>query len=194
MYMSNLPKNKLQTKYFTIPNLLSMFRIALIPICVWMYCVERNSILTATILLLSWFTDMIDGFIARKFNMISEFGKILDPVADKLTQSAMLFCLLFNFHAMLYLFLFMVIKETAMAITGYIVIKKTNTVYGANWHGKIATGALYTILFIHILWINIPLYLSTTLILLCAGLMLLSLVLYITLNINILKQHIKEDF
>lgn len=193
MCMSNLQKNKLQTKYLTIPNILSMFRIVLIPICVWLYCVERNSILTAVILLLSWFTDMIDGYIARKFNMISDLGKVLDPIADKLTQAAMLFCLLFNFHAMLYLLIFMIVKETTMAITGYVVVKKTKTVYGADWHGKIATGALYTILFIHILWINIPLYLSTTLILLCGGLMLLSLVLYITLNINILKQHIKEN-
>lgn len=187
-------KKETQNKYLTIPNMLSLFRIALIPFCVWLYYIERNSILTATVLLLSWFTDMIDGFIARRFNMVSNLGKILDPIADKLTQAAMLFCLLFNFHAMLYLLIFMIVKETTMAITGYVVVKKTKTVYGADWHGKIATGALYTILFIHILWINIPLYLSTTLILLCAGLMLLSLVLYITLNINMLKQHIKENF
>lgn len=188
MYMSNLPKNKLQTKYLTIPNLLSMFRIILIPICVWLYCVERNSIITATILLLSWFTDMIDGFIARRFNMVSDLGKVLDPVADKLTQAAMLFCLVFNFPEMLYLLLFLIMKETVMAITGYIVIKKTKTVYGANWHGKIATGALYTILFVHILWINNPSSLSTLFLLLCGGLMLLSFALYMVLNIKSLKR------
>lgn len=190
MYMSNTQKNK----YLTIPNILSIFRIVLIPVCVWFYWLENKPIATAAILLLSWLTDMIDGFIARRFNMVSDLGKILDPVADKLTQATMLFCLVFTFPETLYLLVFMIIKEITMAVTGYLVIKKTKTVYGADWHGKIATGALYTILFIHILWINIPSSLSITLILICGGLMLLSLVLYITLNFNMLKQQSKEDF
>ena len=189
MYMSNTQKNK----YLTIPNMLSVFRIVLIPVCVWLYWVENKPVSTSAILLLSWLTDMIDGFIARRFNMVSDLGKILDPVADKLTQATMLFCLVFTFPETLYLLFFMIIKETVMAITGYVVIKKTKKVYGADWHGKLATGALYTILFIHLLWSNIPTELSVTFISLCGGLMLLSLVLYIILNANMLKQHSKEE-
>lgn len=175
-------------KILTIPNILSMFRIALIPVCAWLYCVEKNSVLTAIVLLLSWLTDMVDGFVARKFNMVSDFGKVLDPVADKLTQAAMLFCLIFKFPKMLILLLFMTVKEIIMAITGYMVIKQTGNVHSANWHGKIATGFLYTMLFIHILWINIPFELSTTIMVICGGMMLLSLILYTTRNIRLLKK------
>ncbi len=175
-------------KILTIPNILSMFRIVLIPVCVWLYCVEKNSVLTAVILLLSWLTDMVDGFVARKFNMVSDFGKVLDPVADKLTQATMLFCLIFKFPYMAVLFLFMTVKEIIMAVTGYMVIRQTGNVHSANWHGKIATGILYTMLFIHILWINIPPALSTGIMIICGGMMLLSLILYTTRNIKLLKK------
>ena len=175
-------------KILTIPNILSMFRIALIPVCAWLYCVEKNSVLTALILMLSWFTDMVDGFVARKFNMVSDFGKVLDPVADKLTQAAMLFCLIFKFPGMMLLLLFMTIKEIIMAITGYMVIRQTGNVHSANWHGKIATGILYTMLFIHILWINIPPLLSAGIMIICGGMMLLSLILYTARNIRLLKK------
>ena len=73
-------------KIFTIPNLLSFLRLVMIPWFVWEYLDQENSIGTALILLLSGFTDTIDGMIARRFNMVSNLGKALDPVADKLTH------------------------------------------------------------------------------------------------------------
>ena len=86
-------KNKCQKEIWTIPNILSMFRIALIPVLVWMYVVVQDDFMTLCLLSLSGITDIVDGIIARKFQMISDFGKVLDPVADKLTQTAMLVCL-----------------------------------------------------------------------------------------------------
>ena len=83
-----------QSRILTIPNLLSFFRLCLIPVFMWLYCVEKNYLWTGIILILSGLTDTVDGIIARKFNMISDLGKVLDPIADKLTQAAMLFCLL----------------------------------------------------------------------------------------------------
>ena len=80
-------------KVFTIPNILSFFRLILIPVLIWSYVVKKNYAATGWILLLSGLTDIADGFIARRFHMISKLGKILDPVADKLTQATMLFCL-----------------------------------------------------------------------------------------------------
>ena len=90
-----------QNKILTIPNLLSLFRLCLIPVFMWLYCVEKNYLWTGIILIISGLTDTVDGFVARHFNMISDLGKILDPVADKLTQAAMLFCLLTRFPLMI---------------------------------------------------------------------------------------------
>ena len=81
----NNKENSYKGKIITIPNLLSLFRILLIPIIVWLYCVEKKYELTILVLLISGASDIIDGFIARRFNMISDIGKALDPIVDKLT-------------------------------------------------------------------------------------------------------------
>ena len=80
----------------TIPNLLSLFRLLMIPVIVWLYVKEKNYYAAAAMVLISGATDIADGIIARKFNMISDFGKILDPMADKLTQGALIICLSFK--------------------------------------------------------------------------------------------------
>ena len=95
--MSETMENKYQKKIITIPNLLSFFRLCLIPIMVWIYCVKKDYLWTTLILTLSGLTDVVDGTIARKWGMISDFGKILDPIADKLTLAAMLFWLVTRF-------------------------------------------------------------------------------------------------
>ncbi len=115
-------------RILTIPNLLSFFRIALIPIIAWSYCVKRDNTLTAILLLLSGATDIIDGFIARTFHMVSDLGKVLDPVADKLTQATMLICLMMRFPLMMIPLAVMVVKELCMAISGCLVIRKTQVV------------------------------------------------------------------
>ena len=78
--------SKYEKKIVTIPNILSFFRICLLPVIVWLYGVENNYVWAGYILILSGVTDMADGYIARHFHMISNLGKILDPIADKLTQ------------------------------------------------------------------------------------------------------------
>ena len=82
-----------QKKIITIPNILSFFRLCLIPVIIWLYTVEKNDAAAGAVLILSGATDVADGFIARHFHMISDLGKVLDPIADKLTQAAMLFSL-----------------------------------------------------------------------------------------------------
>ena len=82
-----------QNNIFTIPNLLSAFRLLLVPVIAWLYCGQGDYPLTAGVLLLSGATDIADGFIARRFRMVSDLGKVLDRVADKLTQAVALGCL-----------------------------------------------------------------------------------------------------
>lgn len=171
-------------KILTIPNALSLFRLLLIPLFVWLYVAKDDMIMTTVVLVLSGLTDIADGYIARTYNMVSDFGKALDPVADKLTQLAMLFCLMYHFPHMFIPLVLLAIKELTTAITGSITIYKTKTVMGAVWHGKLTTFALYTMMVIHLLWGNIPPVVSDTLIGICVGIMMLSFVLYTIRNIK----------
>ena len=77
----------------TIPNFISFFRIALIPLFLWLYCAEEKPFAAIAVLAVSGISDIADGIIARRFNMVSDFGKLLDPVADKLTQAALILSL-----------------------------------------------------------------------------------------------------
>ena len=177
-------EEKYKHKIITIPNVLSFFRLLLIPVIVWLYIVKKDPIWTMVILALSGITDIVDGIIARKCNMISDFGKAFDPVADKLTQIAMLFCLVSRFRWMLLPLCVLVVKEITAGIMGLMVIRKTGNVDGAVWHGKATTVALYSMMIIHLLWFNIPGVISGILIGACTALALLSAFLYTRENVR----------
>ena len=185
--------NTYQKKIITIPNVLSFFRLCLIPVIVWLYTVKQDYLWTLLILLMSAITDIVDGIIARKCNMISDFGKAFDPVADKLTQMAMLFCLVSRFPYMMIPFVLLVVKEVFTGITALITIKRTNTVKGAVWHGKLTTVALYSMMAIHLLWYNIPRTVSLILVSICIGIMLMSFILYAIQNIKAIKNKTFEE-
>ena len=185
--------NTYQKKIITIPNILSFFRLCLIPVIVWLYTVKQDYLWTLLILLLSAITDIVDGIIARKFNMISDFGKAFDPVADKLTQMAMLFCLVSRFPYMMIPFVLLVVKEVFTGITALITIKRTNTVKGAVWHGKLTTVALYSMMAIHLLWYNIPRTISLILVGICIGIMLMSFIMYAIQNFTAIRKRTFEN-
>ncbi len=168
---------------------MSFFRLCLIPVIVWLYCVKENYLWTTVIFLISGATDIIDGFIARKFNMISDFGKAFDPVADKLTQIAMLFCLVTRFPLMLVPLIILVIKEVLAATMNLITLKKAGFVVAAVWHGKVNTVLLYATMFVHIVWFNIPETVSNILIGGCIAMMLLSSVLYTKSDVKDIKEN-----
>lgn len=174
-------------KVLTVPNALSFFRLCLIPVFVWLYCVKHSYEWTGTLLMLSGLTDMVDGFIARKFDATSDVGKILDPIADKLTQGAMLFCLLTRFPRMWVPLALLIVKELFMGLTGLMVIRKTRQVFSALWHGKVATCLLYAMMILHVMWPGIPRRLSDASVGACVAMMLISVVLYGCHNIQILR-------
>lgn len=181
-------ENGTQNKILTIPNVLSFFRLCLIPLLIWLYCVKQDFILAGYVLLLSGVTDIADGFIARRFHMISDFGKVLDPIADKLTQGTMLFCLFTRFHWMLVPLALMLVKELYMGISGVLVIKRTGTVFGANWHGKVATCLLYAMMIVHIVYYDISALASNLLIASSVVMMVVSMILYGIRNTKALKE------
>lgn len=184
-------------KIVTIPNGLSLVRLILIPIIVWAYCFLENNYLTFAILLISGLTDMVDGFIARKFNMTSDVGKILDPIADKLTQLAIFFCLMTNFYrykltVKFYVFLIMfsllIVKEVVQGIDGLVLTKKCQKIYSASWFGKITSGAMFITTVIHLLWQKIPNWLTIVLGCLTMCFMIFATVMYILRNHFLIKE------
>lgn len=177
-----------KTKILTIPNLLSFFRICLIPVFIWLYCVRKNELWTGIVLILSGIMDVADGLIARRFHMISDVGKALDPVADKLTQGAMLLCLISRFSLMLIPLLLMTVKEIYMGVAGVMVIRRTGNVPGADWHGKAATGLLFAMMILHIFWPEIPSAVSIVSVAACTVMVGISFVLYAMRNIRDLKR------
>lgn len=181
-----MKESKYKDKIFTIPNLLSFLRLCMIPVMVWLYIGKQDYGLTALILVLSGLTDLADGYIARHFDMVSDFGKAFDPVADKLTQIAMMLCLVTRFPLMLLPWIVLVVKEVFTGITSLLAIHKTGQVEGAVWHGKVTTTLLYLTMGIHLLWYGIPQVISLILIGLCTGMMLLSAVGYGIRNFKLL--------
>ena len=172
-----------QNRILTIPNLLTLFRILLIPVIAWLYCWKADYPMAAWVLVVSGATDVADGFIARKFRMVSDLGKVLDPIADKLTQTVALVCLLTRFSAVWWVLGVLVFKETVMTVMGLAVIRRTGSVYSAAWHGKLATVTLYGVIIAHIAWYDIPAAVSGALVAAGAGCILLSLALYTTANL-----------
>ena len=135
----------------------------------------------------------MDGFIARKFDMISDFGKAFDPVADKLTQIVMMFCLVTRFPLMLIPLVILIIKEALAAIMNMITLEKAGFVVAAVWHGKLNTVLIYTTMFIHIVWFNIPEIVSDVLIAICIIMMLISSFLYTKSDVKAIKKENKRD-
>ena len=144
---------------WTIPNLLSLFRLVLIPVYVVIYLNAREDsdyYIAAGILAVSCLTDLIDGKIARHFNMISTLGKILDPVADKATQFTLIVCLALKYPILQYLVALFVIKESFQLIAGGINLRKGKMLKGALLSGKICTTILFVSLILMVMIPNLP--------------------------------------
>lgn len=133
---------------FTIPNVLSMIRLALIPIYMIIYLNAENAshyYVSAGILAVSCLTDLIDGQIARRCNMVSTLGKMLDPFADKATQFTLIICLAIRRNLLLLwcLIALFVAKEGFQLIAGSIILHKGKILSGAVLPGKICTAILF---------------------------------------------------
>lgn len=130
----------------TIPNLLSFFRLILIPVYMSIYMraqITRDYVIAGAILAASCLTDMVDGKIARKFNMITTFGKFLDPLADKLTQFALLLCLAIRYPVLWAVFSLFVLKELFQLFAGILAANHGYILKGALFSGKVCTTILF---------------------------------------------------
>lgn len=185
---------------FTVPNILSYLRIALIPVFVILFYIayHRHSmecqIAAVVILLFSGLTDMLDGWIARKFNQITELGKIVDPLADYLTQFAVVVCLAAVYWLLIPVIALLVVKEISMAVLGLVFLHKGKKLTGAQWYGKVTTGVFYAVMFILLVvpYDKMAFECSTVLIIISGAWMLLSFILYVQQYVRMWRE-LKEE-
>lgn len=188
--MSNDPIKRnigrqIRAEAFSIPNILSYFRLLLIPLFIVLYVREDFTEALIT-LAASGLSDILDGRIARKYDMVTDLGKVLDPVADKLTQCAMMLCVAMRYPAMWWLLGLHVVKELIMLVMGWYVLKRTDTVNSAIWAGKLCTGVIYAVMMLHVILPHLPQPVSVGCTIVCAGLIVLSLIVYTARYVKIL--------
>ncbi len=171
--------NKLFKEVLTIPNLLTLLRFILLGVFMVLYLnadTNTEKYTAIVILAFGFLTDFFDGFIARRFNMISDLGKAIDPIADKLSHGVIMLCLCAKHRLIILLVAILIIKESFMAVMGIRNFKR-GIVNSAKWFGKICTAILFVAL-IALLVFDLSSFWANTIIIFCAVIMLWSLVMY----------------
>ena len=146
-------------EYFSVPNIMSYFRLLLIPVYLYVYLTadeEGGYGWAAVVIAVSGLTDMLDGKIARRFNMITEWGKFIDPVADKLTLAAIALSMAFRYPLMGLMFAVYLVKELYMFFMGAYMMKRGFKMDGAQWYGKVCTAVTYGSVFLLLVIPGLP--------------------------------------
>ncbi len=133
---------------FSLPNILSYIRILMIPVIMMCYLGLKLPITSAILVIASGFTDVLDGFIARKFHMVTDFGKLIDPIADKLTQAALICCLIPQYLVVVVLVALMAVKELLLLKWGLKAFHEREKVNSSKWFGKLCSLFIYLSLFV----------------------------------------------
>ena len=180
---------------FTVPNVLTVIRLLLIP-PMMLFLLDQNYIMAGLMLLLSALSDMLDGLTARKLNQITALGKILDPIADKLTLIAVVACVnilypdIFVFTAVLFA------KEVLMLSGGAFLLRRKIKPPAAKWYGKMSTVIFYssviTLVLLKAIWGYTNKTLTFCLLAVTTASMLFSLVMYFLLFLGLARKYRAE--
>jgi len=141
--------------WFTIPNILSYIRILMIPLYVYLFINAEDAVeyyWAGALLVLSGLTDALDGVIARNTGQITNLGKVIDPIADKLTQIAVVIVLFVERPYIFPLLILFVVKELYLLINSLILLRKETMMDGSMWFGKVATAVFYICMFILVIF------------------------------------------
>lgn len=174
-----------------IPNILCYIRFFLIPVFVVLY-IKSEYPKAAAVIMVSGLTDFFDGFIARKFDMITELGKLIDPLADKLTQASLIFVLVVKVKWMFLLLILFVVMQLFLLIAGLVMLKKNTRLSGAKWFGKVSTTVFYMVMLALVSYPALSTNIANILMLICGGFLLLSFLMYIREYV-ILYRNTKES-
>lgn len=171
-----------------LPNLISAARIFLVPLFV-SYYLDGKVTAAMGVVLLAGASDVLDGAIARRFNMVTKLGKILDPVADKLMQAAMMLCAALETPAVWLLLGLHVLREAVLSLTGLHVILVTGQVHSARWYGKLCTALIYGCVGALLLFPRMPGHTASVLVLCCVVPVSACLVMYLGNFLRILREY-----
>lgn len=180
-------------KILTVPNMLSFFRLILVALFMLLYSSSgslRDNMWAIIVLIISGITDFLDGKIARRYHMVSELGKVLDPIADKVTEACIALCLITKYKILIIMLAVFVVKEVFMSISGIYIVKKTGRNDGAKWYGKVSTFSFYIIMISLLVIPNIPRMIANVMIMICTVLMMFAFIMYARLYYNIYKNEI----
>ena len=136
-----------KTELFTIPNLLSLFRLILLPVYAQIYLQATDPFqycFAGALMILSCFTDLLDGKIARQYHLVTNLGKVLDPLADKVTQFVLIYCLSLKYAVMKAVLTLIFIKEITQLFLAIAFLSKGKVLSGALMAGKFCTAVLFT--------------------------------------------------
>lgn len=171
-----------------IPNLISAARIALVPAFV-SYYLDGKVTAAMGVVLLAAASDVLDGAIARRFHMVTKLGKVLDPVADKLMQGAMMLCAALKTPEVWLLLGLHVLREAVLALTGLHVMLVTGQVHSAKWYGKLCTALIYAAMTVLLVFPQLPGHVVSALVLCCIVPVSACLVMYLGNFLRILREY-----
>lgn len=182
-------------EYFTIPNLMGYFRILLVPVFLVFFVKSERTpglnmyywLMLATIAV-SGLTDFFDGRVARKFNMVTDWGKMLDPIADKITIGAIIVALAYKYPIVIAMVALYIVKEGYMSIVGMILLKKGMKIEGAMWYGKVCTFATYVIIIALLVVKDMPQMWVDIFVFANMAVMLFTFIMYIPYHIKKFKE------
>ncbi len=171
-----------------IPNLISAGRIFLVPVFV-SYYLDGKVTAAMGVILLAAASDVLDGAIARRFNMVTKLGKVLDPVADKLMQAAMMLCAALKTPEVWLLLGLHILREVVLSLTGLHVMLVTGQVHSAKWYGKLCTVLIYVTMIALLAFPQLPGHVVSVLVLCCIVPVSACLVMYLGNFLQILREY-----
>ena len=180
-----------------VPNALSLVRLLLLPLFVVLFLesADQPTLLYASfgVLVVSGITDVLDGIIARRFNQITPFGKLLDPLADKITQMTVVVCLAIRYVPIIPLAVICLAKELLQGLGGLLLLRRGIKPQGARWYGKVSTAVFYASMAAILLFDDMPPVLRMALVLLVAVLMVFAFIRYAMEYLKIRRYGVEED-
>lgn len=174
VYRTRLTRDQI----FTVPNFMSFSRLLMIPVIVFLFFRCESRVPATCVLLLSVLTDLLDGYVARRTNRVTDLGKLLDPIADKATQAALIVCLLSVYPQVAALLVLLLFKEGFQFWAGLRLFRREGRMDGAHWYGKLSTAVLFGTMTVLFVFRDLPGRLVFCAVCLCGAVMLVSAVGY----------------
>lgn len=169
------------TLKLNLPNALSLIRLCMVPIVPLIYFsgVEYANLWTAGVYAVASLTDALDGYIARKYNLITRLGRVLDPLADKCITFCVLICIIITQPVILWAGVIFFLKEAFMGIGALALYKKIKDVPASNILGKTSTIFFFATCFLVLIFPEIPIEIVTAMVAAATLLNLSAFILYL---------------